>query len=65
MKFMDSIPLLPKAYLDFSKPYTYNWNNPQPTTKKDNQPLLPTSFFMDCLNISKNSDEVFWNLKPS
>jgi hypothetical protein len=26
----------------------------------DSMPLLPTSFFMDCLNISKNSDEVFW-----
>ncbi|WP_139699079.1 inverse autotransporter beta domain-containing protein, partial [bacterium endosymbiont of Bathymodiolus sp. 5 South] len=26
-----------EAYLDLSKPYTYNWNNAQPTTKQDNQ----------------------------
>ncbi len=25
------------AYLDFSKPYTYNWNNTQAVNKKDNQ----------------------------
>jgi hypothetical protein len=25
------------AYLDLSKPYTYNWNNTQSYTKKDNQ----------------------------
>jgi hypothetical protein len=25
-----------EAYLDLSKPYTYNWNNPQGYTKKDN-----------------------------
>jgi hypothetical protein len=28
------------AYLDFSKPYTHNWNNSQPTTKKDNQTVI-------------------------
>jgi hypothetical protein len=26
-----------EAYLDLSKPYTYNWNNAQSTTKQDNQ----------------------------
>jgi hypothetical protein len=26
-----------EAYLDLSKPYTYNWNNAQPTIKQDNQ----------------------------
>ena len=29
-----------EAYLDFSKPYTYNWNNPQSYTKKDNQATI-------------------------
>jgi hypothetical protein len=24
-----------EAYLDLSKPYTYNWNNAQSTTKQD------------------------------
>jgi hypothetical protein len=28
---------LKDAYLDLSKPYTYNWNNTQSYTKKDNQ----------------------------
>ncbi|CAC9439751.1 hypothetical protein BSPLISOX_531 [uncultured Gammaproteobacteria bacterium] len=38
----DNLPQLNKeefnkeAYLDLSKPYTYNWNNPQGYTKKDN-----------------------------
>jgi 4-hydroxy-3-methylbut-2-enyl diphosphate reductase IspH len=29
-----------KAYLDLSKPYTYNWNNSPSYTKKDNQATL-------------------------
>ena len=29
-----------EAYLDFGKPYTYNWNNPQSYTKKDNQATI-------------------------
>jgi hypothetical protein len=40
----DNLPQLNKeefnkeAYLDLSKPYTYNWNNPQGYTKKDISP---------------------------
>jgi hypothetical protein len=30
-----------EAYLDLSKPYTYNWNNAQPTTKQDNACIHP------------------------
>jgi hypothetical protein len=35
-----------EAYLDLSKPYTYNWNNAQSTIKQG------TSFF-ECLSVSK------------
>ena len=33
-------PFNKAAYLDLSKPYTYNWNNPQSYTKKDNQATI-------------------------